>query len=161
MLTDVLDNKREFERLVFQHRQLLLFAKISLKVAHINVTCLKTQRALKTFENAFVRDTHATTFSEGVKPLMIVVCFQLLSTQLSHSYQQYLLIKTSVAVSANAGKWNIVCEEGGVGEGRSRYVISPGGGNFECMSCKGRGWGGLNFCWVYAACVSEPLPLYI
>ena len=104
MLTDVLDNKRESERQVFQHRQLLLFAKISFKVAHINVTCLKTQQASKTFENAFVRDTHATTFSEGVKPLMIVVCFQLLSTQLSHSYQQYLLIKTSVAVSANAGK---------------------------------------------------------
>ena len=45
-----------------------------------------------------MRDTPATIFSEGVKPLMIAVCFQLLSTQLSHRYQQYLLIKTSVAV---------------------------------------------------------------
>ena len=71
---------------------------MSFKVAHINVLCLKTQQALKTFENTFVRDTLATIFSEGVKPLMIAVCFQLLSTQLSHRYQQYLLIKTSVAV---------------------------------------------------------------
>ena len=63
------------------------------------------------------------------------------------------------AFSANAGKGNIVCEEGGVGEGRSRYVISPGGGNFECVSCPGWGGGGggtIGFFWVYAACVSEP-----
>ena len=59
-------------------------------------------------------------------------------------------------------------EEGGVGEGRSRYVISPGGGNFECVSCPGCGGGGggdstLRFFWVYAACVSEPppTPLYL
>ena len=70
------------------------------------------------------------------------------------------------AFSANAGKGNIVCEEGGVGEGRSRYVISPGGGNFECVSCPGWGGGGegstIRFFWVYAACVSEPpLPHYI
>ena len=64
------------------------------------------------------------------------------------------------AFSANAGKGNIVCEEGGVGEGRSRYVISPGGGNFECVSCPGWGGGGstIRFFWVYAACVSEPPP---
>ena len=74
------------------------------------------------------------------------------------------------AFSVNAGEGNIVCEEGGVGEGRSRYVISPGGGNFECVSCPGwRGGGGggggastVRFFWVYAACVSEPpLPHYI
>ena len=69
------------------------------------------------------------------------------------------------AFSANAGKGNIVCEEGGVGEGGSRYVISPGGGNFECVSCPGWGGGGastIRFFWVYAACVSEPpLPHYI
>ena len=70
------------------------------------------------------------------------------------------------AFSANAGKGNIVCEEGGVGEGRSRYVISPGGGNFECVSCPGWGGGGggrtITFFWVYAACVLEPpLPHYI
>ena len=70
---------------------------MSFKVAHINVL-FKTQQALKTFENTFVRDPPATIFSEGVKPLMIAVCFQLLSTQLSHRYQQYLLIKTCVAV---------------------------------------------------------------
>ena len=46
------------------------------------------------------------------------------------------------AFSANAGEGNIVFEEGGVGEGRSRYVISPGGGNFECVSCPGWGAGG-------------------
>ena len=46
------------------------------------------------------------------------------------------------AFSANAGKGNIVYEEGGVGEGRSRYVILPGGGNFECVSCPGCGGGG-------------------
>ena len=70
------------------------------------------------------------------------------------------------AFSANAGKGNVVCEEGGVGEGRSRYVISTGGGNFECVSRPGWGGGGgastVRFFWVYAACVSEPpLPHYI
>ena len=35
-----------------------------------------------------------------------------------------------------------MCEEGGVGEGRSTFVISPGGGNFECVSYAGVGGGG-------------------
>lgn len=70
------------------------------------------------------------------------------------------------AFSVNAGEGNIVCEEGGVGEGRSicyftrwrklRMRVLPGLGG------GGGGASTVRFFWVYAACVSEPpLPHYI
>ena len=116
-----------------------------------------------------MRDTPATIFSEGVKPLMIAVCFQLLSTQLSHRYQQYLLIKTSVAVllfrQMRVKETSCARREGSGKAGQDVLFHQVAETSNACRARVGGGGGGgstVRFFWVYAACVSEPpLPHYI
>ena len=77
--------------------------------------------------------------------------------QFSHSYQhQYLLIKTSLAVSAN--KTQCARREGSGKAGQDLLFHEVAETSNVCLA-RGGGYYGVNFCWVYAVCVSEP-PLY-
>ena len=99
---------------------------------------------------------------------MIAVCFQLLSTQLTHRYQQYLLIKTSVAVllfrQMRVKETSCARREGSGKAGKDMLFHQVAETSNACLARVGGGGGAstVRFFWVYAACVSEPpLPHYI
>jgi len=100
---------------------------------------------------------------------MIVVCFQLLNTQLSHSYHQYLLIKTSVAVLLFRQMRVKVTEcarrEGSGKAGQDMLFHQVAETSNACLARVGGGGGdyyGKFFLGMYFLCLRTPTtPLYL